>query len=169
MKRFLLFLIRFYRRAISPYRPPCCRFIPTCSQYALEAIEKYGAVKGGWLAFKRMPLLVVKKDSTREYFDRSKLLSGIIKSCQKRPITLMQMEQIVNEIEAELRNSLSNEISSQHIGVLVMDKLKALDDVAYVRFASVYRDFKDLDTFMHELEELRKQKCSTKAGEGDNT
>ena len=85
------------------------------------------------------PLLVVKKDSTREYFDRSKLLSGIIKSCQKRPITLMQMEQIVNEIEAELRNSLSNEISSQHIGVLVMDKLKALDDVAYVRFASVYR------------------------------
>ena len=82
---------------------------------------------------------------------------------------LMQMEQIVNEIEAELRNSLSNEISSQHIGVLVMDKLKALDDVAYVRFASVYRDFKDLDTFMHELEELRKQKCSTKAGEGDNT
>ena len=115
------------------------------------------------------PLLVVKKDSTREYFDRSKLLSGIIKSCQKRPITLTQMEQIVNEIEAELRNSLSNEISSQHIGVLVMDKLKALDDVAYVRFASVYRDFKDLDTFMHELEELRKQKCSTKAGEGDNT
>lgn len=115
------------------------------------------------------PLLVVKKDSTREYFDRSKLLSGIIKSCQKLPITLMQMEQIVNEIEAELRNSLSNEISSQHIGVLVMDKLKALDDVAYVRFASVYRDFKDLDTFMHELEELRKQKCSTKAGEGDNT
>ncbi len=113
------------------------------------------------------PLLVVKKDSTREYFDRSKLLSGIIKSCQKRPITLTQMEQIVNEIEAELRNSLSNEISSQHIGVLVMDKLKALDDVAYVRFASVYRDFKDLDTFMHELEELRKQKTMTQADDED--
>lgn len=79
------------------------------------------------------------------------------------------MEQIVNEIEAELRNSLSNEISSQHIGVLVMDKLKALDDVAYVRFASVYRDFKDLDTFMRELEELRKQKSSTKPDDGDGT
>lgn len=75
------------------------------------------------------------------------------------------MEQIVNEIEAELRNSLSNEISSQQIGVLVMDKLKQLDDVSYVRFASVYRDFKDLDTFMHELEELRKQKTATKADE----
>ena len=79
----------------------------------------------------------------------------------------MQMEQIVNEIEAELRNSLSNEISSQHIGVLVMDKLKALDDVAYVRFASVYRDFKDLDTFMRELEELRKQKNAPKPDEDD--
>ena len=113
------------------------------------------------------PLLVVKKDSTREYFDRSKLLSGIIKSCQKRPITLTQMEQIVNKIEAELRNSLSNEISSQHIGVLVMDKLKAHADVDYERFASVYRDFKDLDTFMHELEELRKQKTMTPADDED--
>ena len=93
-----------------------------------------------------LPLLVIKKDRTRELFDKNKLLSGIIKACHKRP-----------EIEAELQNSLTREISSQRIGVLVMDKLKSLDPVAYVRFASVYREFKDLDTFMRELEQLRGQ------------
>ena len=104
-----------------------------------------------------LPLLVVKKDKTRELFDKNKLLSGIIKACHKRPVTMEQMEEVASDIEAELQNSLSKEISSQSIGGLVMDKLKSLDPVAYVRFASVYREFKDLDTFMRELEELRGQ------------
>ena len=104
-----------------------------------------------------LPLLVIKKDKTRELFDRNKLLSGIIKACHKRPVTMEQMEDVATEIEAELQNSLTREISSQMIGVLVMDKLKCLDPVAYVRFASVYREFKDLDTFMRELEQLRGQ------------
>lgn len=104
-----------------------------------------------------LPLLVVKKDKTRELFDKNKLLSGIIKACHKRHVTMEQMEEVASDIEAELQNSLSREISSQNIGVLVMDKLKSLDPVAYVRFASVYREFKDLDTFMRELEELRGQ------------
>ena len=101
-----------------------------------------------------LPLLVIKKDKTRELFDKNKLLSGIIKACHNRPVT---MEDVATEIEAELQNSLTREISSQMIGVLVMDKLKCLDPVAYVRFASVYREFKDLDTFMRELEQLRGQ------------
>ena len=104
-----------------------------------------------------LPLLVVKKDKTRELFDKNKLLSGIIKACHKRPVTMEQMEEVASDIEAELQNSLSREISSQSIGVLVMEKLKSLDPVTYVRFASVYREFKDLDTFMRELEELRGQ------------
>ena len=104
-----------------------------------------------------LPLLVIKKDRTRELFDKNKLLSGIIKACHKRPVTMEQMEEVATEIEAELQNSLTREISSQRIGVLVMDKLKSLDPVAYVRFASVYREFKDIDTFMRELEQLRGQ------------
>ena len=105
-----------------------------------------------------VPLLVIKKDKTRQAFDKKKLLGGIIEACHKRPITLEQMESIVNSIELELQNSLSHEVPSSKIGVLVMDKLKELDDVAYVRFASVYREFKDLDTFMRELEKLKSQK-----------
>lgn len=105
-----------------------------------------------------LPLLVIKKDKTRQAFDKTKLLNGIIEACHKRPITLEQMESIVNAVEAELQNSLSHEVPSSKIGVLVMEKLKDLDDVAYVRFASVYREFKDLDTFMRELENLKLQK-----------
>ena len=106
----------------------------------------------------KLPLLVIKKDKTRQTFDKNKLLNGIIEACHKRPITLDQMETVVNEIELELQNSLSHEVPSSKIGVLVMEKLKELDEVAYVRFASVYREFKDLDTFMHELEKLKSQK-----------
>ena len=105
-----------------------------------------------------LPLLVIKKDKTRQTFDKNKLLIGIIQACHKRPIPLEQMENIVNEIELELQNSLTHEVPSSKIGVLVMEKLKQLDDVAYVRFASVYREFKDLDTFMQELEGLKSQK-----------
>lgn len=91
-------------------------------------------------------------------FDKSKLLAGIIKSCYKCPVTTRQMEQVAMEIESELQNSLNREVSSQHIGVLVMNKLKSLNDVAYVRFASIYREFKDLETFMQELEKLKNEK-----------
>ena len=103
-----------------------------------------------------LPLLVVKKDKTRELFDKNKLLSGIIKACHKRPVTMEQMEEVATEIEAELQNSLSREISSQSIGVLVMDKLKSLDPVAYVRFASVYRDFRDVTTFVEFIGDLER-------------
>ncbi len=105
-----------------------------------------------------LPLLVIKKDNTREVFGKSKLLSGMLSACNKRPVTMDQLEGIASEIEAELQNSLKREISSRQIGVLVMDKLKDLDEVAYVRFASVYREFKDLDSFMQELEKIRSQK-----------
>ena len=109
-----------------------------------------------------LPLIVIKKDGTQEIFDKSKLLAGIIKSCYKCPVTTRQMEQIAAEIESELQNSLNREISSKHIGVLVMNKLKDLNDVAYVRFASIYREFKDLETFMQELEKLQNEKKQNK-------
>lgn len=97
--------------------------------------------------------LVVKKDGTKEYFEKSKLLSGLVKACQKRPVDAAE---VANSIEAELLNSMRKEIKSTEIGEMVMDKLKELDVVAYVRFASVYREFKDADTFLHELNELKK-------------
>lgn len=97
-------------------------------------------------------IIVKKKDGSKELFDRNKLLSGIMKACQKRPVNA---EEIVGEIENELQNSLSNEVTTKEIGEMVMDKLKKRDDVAYVRFASVYREFKDLDTFLNELKNLR--------------
>ena len=97
-------------------------------------------------------IVVVKKDGSRELFDRMKMLSGIMKACQKRPVN---GEEIANEIEAELQNAMVHEISSRNIGEMIMDKLKLRDEVAYVRFASVYREFKDLDTFLAELNELK--------------
>ena len=97
-------------------------------------------------------ILVVKKDGTKELFDRSKMLSGIMKACQKRPVN---GEQIAAEIEAELQNDMVQEISSRDLGERIMIKLKQRDDVAYVRFASVYREFKDVDTFLAELKELK--------------
>lgn len=112
-----------------------------------------------------LPLLVVKKDKTREVFDKSKLLGGMVNACNKRPVTMEQLENIASQIESELQNSLTREISSRQIGVLVMDKLKDLDEVAYVRFASVYREFKDLDTFMRELEKIRSSKDDSPEGE----
>lgn len=108
-----------------------------------------------------IPLVVIKKDKKREAFDRNKLINGIIRACYKRPVTASQIEGVVDEIESDLRNSLKTEFTSTHIGVLVMEKLKQLDEVSYVRFASVYREFKDVDTFMTELEKL-KQESETK-------
>lgn len=105
-----------------------------------------------------VPLVVVKKDTTRESFNRNKLLGGIIRACEKRPVSMDQIEQIVDWIEKKLQNTLDREVSSQVIGELVMLKLKELDEVAYVRFASVYRQFKDINTFIDELTKLLNEK-----------
>ena len=101
-----------------------------------------------------LPLMVVKKDGSRQSFDRNKVLSGLIRACEKRPVSFDTLEGIVNEVEQALQNELKQEISSAEIGELVMDKLKKVDQVAYVRFASVYRQFKDIDTFMAALNKL---------------
>lgn len=98
-------------------------------------------------------IIVTKKDGTKEMFDRNKLLSGILKACYKRPV---DAEEIVTEIETELQNMLSSEVSTVELGEMVMDKLKSRDEVAYVRFASVYREFKDIETFLAELKQLKK-------------
>ena len=99
-------------------------------------------------------LLVVKKDARREEFDRSKVLNGIMKACQKRPVSLPQMEEMVNEVERQLVNSMEKEVDSNYIGELIMEQLKKVDEVAYVRFASVYRQFTDVNTFVKEIEKL---------------
>lgn len=103
------------------------------------------------------PLVIVKKDGRRELFDASKLLSGLIKSCDKRPVPLSALEALTDEVEKDLRNSLQTEISSQMIGELVMSKLKKVDEVAYVRFASVYRKFDDVSTFIEEIHKLQQE------------
>ncbi|MDF2891906.1 MAG: transcriptional regulator NrdR [Clostridia bacterium] len=101
-----------------------------------------------------VPLVIVKKDGSREVYQRSKIINGFLKACEKRPVSLKQIEEVVDEIEKELYNSMDKEIDSKKIGELVMKRLKQLDDVAYVRFASVYRQFKDLNTFVEELNKL---------------
>lgn len=105
-----------------------------------------------------LPLIVIKKDLSRETFDRNKILNSIIRACDKRQVTLSQMDNIVTEIENTLQNTLQNEITSDKIGSLVMEKLKNLDEVAYIRFASVYRQFKDIGAFMDELQKLLAEK-----------
>ena len=98
-----------------------------------------------------VPIVVVKKDKNREVFDRSKLIKGMLTACEKRPVSMETIEKAVDEIETTLQNSLDREVTSVHIGELVMDKLKSIDQVAYVRFASVYKQFKDVNAFMEEL------------------
>ena len=105
-----------------------------------------------------LPLVVIKKDGSRQTFDKSKLLNGMIRACEKRPVACATLETIANEIEQTLQNEMSREIPSDRIGALVMDKLKGVDEVAYVRFASVYRQFKDISTFMAELSKLLEEK-----------
>lgn len=104
-----------------------------------------------------MPLMVIKKDNTREPYDRSKIESGIIRSCHKRPVSSQMVETIVNEIENKIFSLEDREIPTTVIGEMVMDRLKELDEVAYVRFASVYREFKDVNTFMSEIESMLKK------------
>ena len=101
-----------------------------------------------------IPLIVIKKDNNRETYDRSKIEAGVLRACHKRPISANQINQLVDEVETEIFNREEKEISSSEIGELVMDKLKNLEAVAYVRFASVYREFKDVNTFMDELKRV---------------
>ena len=101
-------------------------------------------------------IMVIKKDGSREAFNRDKLLAGIIKACEKRPVTLAEMEGVADKIERGLNNLMEKEVKSSFIGELVMENLKELDEVAYVRFASVYRQFTDVNTFIKEIEELAK-------------
>lgn len=105
-----------------------------------------------------IPLIVVKKDGTRESFNRNKVLNGLIRACEKRPVSLDQIEQLVDQIETYLNNSMEKEVDSKLIGEMIMNALKELDEVAYVRFASVYRQFKDINTFIDELTKLLAEK-----------
>ena len=105
-----------------------------------------------------VPVVVVKKDKSREAFDRNKLLNGLLRACEKRPVPLETLERIVDEIETLLQNSLDREVPSTLIGTYAMDKLKKVDEVAYVRFASVYREFKDINTFMDELNRIKAER-----------
>lgn len=101
-----------------------------------------------------LPIIVVKKDGSRQSFDRTKILNGMVRACEKRPVSMAEMEAAVTDIEQVMQNSLEREISSSEIGELVMERLKPLDEVAYVRFASVYRQFKDINSFMQELNKI---------------
>lgn len=111
----------------------------------------------------RMPLVVVKRDGSRQSFDKMKLINGMVRACEKRPVPLGKLEQVADDIEQELQGNLEREIKTVAIGEMVMTRLKELDEVAYVRFASVYRSFKDINTFMEELSKLLTE------GESKNT
>ena len=104
-----------------------------------------------------LEVVIVKKDGRRERFDRHKLLTGILKACEKRPVSMEKIENVVDDIEADLRGKGESEIASKRLGQMVMKKLKSLDKVAYIRFASVYREFEDLERFEEELEKLTKK------------
>ena len=105
-----------------------------------------------------VPIIVVKRDRSREVFDRNKLLSGILRACEKRKVSIEQIEKMVDDIEMKLQNSLDREVTSQFIGELAMEELKKVDEVSYLRFASVYRQFKDINTFLEELNKLMSEK-----------
>ena len=105
-----------------------------------------------------LPIVVVKKDGSRQSFDRNKILNGMLRACEKRPVSLAALETAALDIEQILQNSLEREVSTGQIGELVMERLKPLDEVAYVRFASVYRQFKDINSFMRELNKILEEK-----------
>lgn len=117
--------------------------------------------KGRFTTYEKVeetPIVVVKKGGNRQAYNRNKVINGMIKSCEKRPVTIDSIEKAANNIEKNLQNSLKKEVSSEEIGNMVMMELKKLDEVSYVRFASVYRQFKDVQSFFNELEEIIKQK-----------
>ncbi len=102
----------------------------------------------------RMPLVIIKRDGSRQSFDKIKIINGMLRACEKRPISMAEIEKMADDIEQELRGRLESEVPSDYVGELVMDRLKDRDEIAYVRFASVYRSFKDINTFMEELNKL---------------
>jgi transcriptional repressor NrdR len=104
------------------------------------------------------PILVIKKDGRREEFDSEKIVAGLRKACEKRPVSAIALDKLAEDIEKEIQNSLVKEVTSQQIGEMIMSRLKNIDEVAYVRFASVYRQFKDINTFMEELNKLLHEK-----------
>ncbi len=101
-----------------------------------------------------LPIIVIKKDKSRETFNRNKIMTGLLRACEKRPVSIDMLDKMIDEIEITIQNTLDREVTSEKIGELVMEKLKGIDEVAYVRFASVYRQFKDINTFMSELNKL---------------
>lgn len=105
-----------------------------------------------------IPILVVKRDSTRENFNKEKIINGLIRACQKRPVSRMQIEEVAEDIEKTISNKMITEVNSKIIGEMVMERLKELDEISYVRFASVYREFKDINTFLEEIKNLVSKK-----------
>ena len=116
----------------------------------LECLKRFTTYE----VIERMPLVVIKRDGSRQSFDNVKIINGLVRACEKRPVTMAQIEELADDIEQELRGRLESEVNSETIGEMVMVRLKDLDEVAYVRFASVYRSFKDINTFMEELTKL---------------
>ena len=148
---------------------------PYCAQLESKVVDSRPADEGASIRRRReclschkrfttyetmesLPLIVIKKDGSRQSFDRNKVMSGLIRACEKRPVAYQALEGMVSEIEQVLQNQMEREIRSAEIGELVMERLKRLDEVAYVRFASVYRQFKDINTFMTELNKLLEDK-----------
>lgn len=105
-------------------------------------------------AIESQPVIIIKRDKSRQVFDRNKLLSGMLRACEKRPVSLETLENAIDEIESQLQNSLEREVTSVTVGEMALEKLRAIDEIAYVRFASVYRDFKDIHSFLDELNHL---------------
>lgn len=105
-------------------------------------------------AIESQPVIIIKRDKSRQVFDRNKLLSGMLRACEKRPVSLETLEKAIDEIESQLQNSLEREVTSVSVGEMALEKLRGIDEIAYVRFASVYRDFKDINSFLDELNGL---------------
>ncbi|MEI6601922.1 MAG: transcriptional regulator NrdR [Clostridia bacterium] len=133
---------------------------PTDEGYAIRRRRECTGCQKRFTTYEKvedMPLMVIKKDLSRQPFSREKLLKGLEKACEKRPVSRSQLEKIVDEIEGRIYGTLHKEISVSEVGEMIMDRLKLLDDVAYVRFASVYRQFKDISTFLDELQKMVKE------------
>lgn len=136
---------------------------PTDEGQAIRRRRECNACQKRFTTYEKVeeiPLIVIKKSGNREPFNRNKVLKGVIRACEKRPVALKDIQLIVNDIEKTLQNEMEKEVPTERIGLMVMDALKELDEVAYVRFASVYREFKDLNTFMEELKKILREKKS---------
>ncbi len=132
---------------------------PTLDGTAIRRRRECTECNGRFTTYERyesLPIVVVKKDGRREVFDRSKILNGLLKACEKRPVTYESLEKIVEEVELAIQRQGNTEVQSKYIGELVMEKLRQLDQVAYVRFASVYKDFREIDQFLEIVKELKK-------------